>query len=149
MEQLIQKYIRYFYLTLILGISMQLISTIITTLKCEIKIETFVLMFLSIANLILLFNNMRHNMKQQFTECKLNSKILRYSLGLLLAVQALICYSATNSVVMLLNHAMMIGVVEIILNYRIKTIEHLEQLVSKYKLKSTIDQKGDVNKCQV
>lgn len=141
MEQLVQKHIRYFYLTLIGGIMMQLLSTIRAVLFKAVGWEEFVLMFVSLANLILLFNNLRHNYKQQFTECKISSKILRFTMGLLLALQAMICYTATGSIVMLLNHAMMVGVVEIVFTYRIKTIEYLEDLASKYKV--TISQKGD------
>lgn len=101
-------------------------------------------MFVSLANMILLFNNLRHNIKQQFTECKISSKILRWTMGVLLALQAAICYTATGSIVMLINHTMMIGVVEIVFTYRIKTIEYLEKLANKYKV--SVDQKGDVSK---
>ena len=82
---------------------------------------------------MLLLNNLRHNILQQFTECKVSSKILRWSLSLLLIVQTLICFTATNSIIVLINHLIGIGVVELVLTYRIKTIEYLEDLAGKYK----------------
>lgn len=133
MEQLVQKHIRLFYIIMICGIMIQLLSTIYSTLQGDVNWETFMLMVLSIANIMLLGNNLRHNIKQQFTECKISSKILRWSLSLLLILQALICFTTTNNIIMLVNHIMAIGVVEVVLTYRIKTIEYLEDLASKYK----------------
>lgn len=147
MEQLIQKHIRYFYFTMIAGIMIQLLYTIYASLvRGNVSWEIFTLMTTSIINIILLANNLRHNIKQQFTECKENSKILRFTLGILLLLQCMICYSATGSIIMLFNHFMTIGVVEIVLTYRIKTIEYLEKLANKYKYSAK--EKGEVKECK-
>lgn len=144
MEQLIQKYVRYFYVALIGGILVQLIDIILTSIKGEICCETFLLIFLSVVNLLLLNNNLRHNKKQQFTECKENSKTLRFTMGIFVIFQALLCFVRNSSWVMLGNHLMTLVVIEIILDYRIKSIEHLEKLANRYAKEKALDQeKGE------
>ena len=84
MERLIQKYIKYFYSTLIGFVALQLLSTVISTIQGTAKCNTFVLIFLSIMNIILLVSSLLHNVRQQFTECKINAKILRLTLAVLI-----------------------------------------------------------------
>lgn len=131
MEQLIQKYIRYFYITLIGIISIQLFDTTLTTLEGNAPCNTFILMFLSVINLILLVGSLIHNSRQRFTECKANAKILRLTTALLVGLQAFICFNAHPNLISLGNHLMTIIIIEIVLDYRIKSIEHLERLADK------------------
>ena len=44
---------------------------------------------------------------------------------------------------MLGNHLMNMVVLEIVLNYRIKSIEHLEHLANRFINESVLDQKGE------
>lgn len=131
MEQLIQKYIRYFYATLIGVISVQLFGTILTTLEGNVPCNTFILMFLSVINIILLVGSLIHNSKQRFTECKSNAKILRLTLAILVGFQAFVCYKMCPSLISLGNHLMTMFIIEIVLDYRIKSIEHLEKLADR------------------
>lgn len=137
MEQLIQKYIKYFYITLIGVTSVQLLDIIITTIQGNAECNTFVLIFLSIMNMILLISSLIHNMKQRFTECKTNAKILRLTIALLVGFQAILCFESNPSLVLLGNHLMTVVVIEIILNYRIKSIEYLEERASKLAKSTT------------
>lgn len=139
MEQLIQKYIRYFYVTLIIIISFQLIDTVFTTLEKNAPCNTFILMFLSVINIVILIGSMLHNSKQRFTECKVNAKILRLTIALLVGLQAFICFRTHPNLVSLGNHLMTIIVTEIVLDYRIKSIEHLEKLADKLVKDTTPD----------
>lgn len=141
MEQLIQKYIRYFYVALIGGILVQLIDIVLTSIRGEICCETFLLIFLSVINLLLLYNNLRHNKHQQFTECKENSKTLRFTIAIFIILQALLCFSKDHSWVMFGNHLMTVVVIEIVLDYRIKSIEHLEKLANQFAKEKALDQK--------
>lgn len=131
MEQLIQKYIRYFYVTLIIITSIQLFDTVFTTLERNEPCNTFILMFLSVINIVLLVGSLIHNSKQRFTECKANAKILRVTVALLIGLQAFICFKAHPNLISLGNHLMTIMVIEIVLDYRIKSIEHLEKLADR------------------
>ena len=99
MEQLIQKYIKYFYITLIGVTIVQLVDTIVKTVQGNAECNTFVLIFLAIINVILLISSLIHNMKQRFTECKTNAKILRLTIAMLMALQAFICYEMNHSIV--------------------------------------------------
>ena len=137
MEQLIQKYIKYFYITLIGVTIVQLVDTIVKTVQGNIECNTFVLIFLSIINIILLISSLIHSMKQQFTECKTNAKILRLTIAILMILQAFICYEMNHSIVVLGNHIMTIVVIEIVLNYRIKSIEYLEKRADKLAKNNT------------
>lgn len=137
MEQLTQKYIKYFYITLIGVTIVQLVNTIVKTVQGNIECNTFVLIFLSIINIILLISSLIHNMKQQFTECKTNAKILRLTIAILMILQAFICYEMNHSIVVLGNHLMTIVVIEIVLNYRIKSIEYLEKRADKLAKNNT------------
>lgn len=139
MEQLIQKYIRYFYVALISIISIQLVDTVIATIAGDAPCSTFALMLLSATNLVLLFGSLIYNIKQRFTESKINAKILRFTIALLIGVQTYLCYVANPNIVALGNHIMTIIIIEIVLNYRIRSIEHLENLASKFAEKDIED----------
>lgn len=137
MEQLIQKYIKYFYITLIGVTIVQLVDTIVKTVQGNTECNTFVLIFLAIINVILLISSLIHNMKQRFTECKTNAKILRLTIAMLMLLQAWVCYEMNHSVIVLGNHLMTIVVIEIVLNYRIKSIEYLEKRADKLAKNNT------------
>lgn len=137
MEQLTQKYIKYFYITLIGVTIVQLVDTIVKTVQGNAECNTFVLIFLSIMNIILLISSLIHNMKQRFTECKTNAKILRLTIAMLMVLQAFICYEMNHSIVVLGNHLMTVVVIEIVLNYRIKSIEYLEKRADKLAKNNT------------
>lgn len=137
MEQLIQKYIKYFYATLIGVTAVQLVDTIIKTIQGNIEYDTFLLIFLSIINIILWISSLIHNMKQRFTECKTNAKILRLTVAILIGLQAYACFKANPSIVLLGNYFMTIVVIEIILNYRIHSISYLEKRAVKLSKNNT------------
>lgn len=143
MEQLLQKHIKYFYIALIVLISLQLLDIVITTLMGRMQSETIILMFLSIINIILLSDSMRRNIKQQFTECKETAKILRLTIAPLIVLQALLCFEQTHYTIMLCNHLTIMVIVEIILNYRIRSIEYLEQMASKIVKNDKLEGKGE------
>lgn len=137
MEQLIQKYVKYFYITLIGVTIVQLVDTIVKTVQGNTECNTFVLIFLSIINVILLVSSLIHNTRQRFTECKTNAKILRLTIAMLMLLQAFMCYEMNHSIVVLGNHLMTVVVIEIVLNYRIKSIEYLEKRAEELAKKNT------------
>ena len=91
----------------------------------------FAIVFLSIINLILLISDLRHSVKQQFTECKLETKVLRFTIIPLLVFQVWLCLLRGFSGIVLGDYIMSAVMIEIILNFRIKCIEHLETLADK------------------
>lgn len=133
MEQLIQRYIKYFYGTLIGVITIQLVDTIITAIQGHASCNTltFMLIFLSILNIILLISSLVHNIKQRFTECKTNAKILRLTMMGLIGLQAVLGFRENPGWISLGNSLITIVAIEIILNYRIKSIEYLEKKAFK------------------
>lgn len=133
MEQLIQKYIKYFYISLIGITVIQLIDTIINTIQGNTECNTFILIFLSIINIILLISSLINNIKQCFTECKMNAKILRFTIAMLIGLQAFLCYKINFNIVPFGNHIMTLIIIEIVLNYRIKSIEYLEKRAGQLK----------------
>ena len=137
MEQLIQRYVKYFYLSLIGITLMQLIDIIIKTIQGNAECNTFILIFLSIINVILLISSLIHNLKQRFTECKTNAKILRFTIAMLIGIQAFLCYKDNPNIISLGNHLMTIVVIEIVLTYRIRSIEYLEKRADKLAKSTT------------
>ena len=133
MEQLTQKYIKYFYIILIIIILVQLANIIfdILLISC-IKIESFVLMFLSVLNIMLLSNSIKHNVKQQFTECKYDAKILCFTLGILMLCHMLLLFKTDFSFIVFTNYLASIIGIEMILKFRIKSIEHLEKMANQF-----------------
>ena len=131
MERLTQKFIRYFYFTLIGGIILQLANVVTVSIKSGIGWRMFAVVFLSIVNLVLLISDVRHNIKQQFTESKLETKLLRFTIIPLLVFQVWICLLRGFSGIVLGDYIMSAVIIEIILNHKIKCIEHLEELANK------------------
>lgn len=146
MEQLTQKHIRYFYIALIVGIIIQLVNVIITSIQVGIGYKTFIIVFLSILNLILLISDLRHSIKQQFTECRLYAKLLRITIIPLLIFQVWLCLSRGFSSIVLGDYMMSAVMIEIVLNLKIKCINHLEKLADEY-IKNNELPEGGVKKC--
>lgn len=143
MEQLIQKYIKYFYVALIGIILAQSIGVIAKALTSGFECNVFVLTFLSIINLILLSSSLIYSIKQRFTESKANAKVLRFTMALLILAQSMVCFRASHDFIMLGNHLMNMVVLEIVLNYRIKSIEYLEHLANRFVNENGLHQKGE------
>lgn len=143
MEQLTQKHIRCFYIALIGGILIQLVNVIIAAIQNGIGYKTFIIVFLSIINLILLGSDLRHSFKQQFTECKLEAKILRFTIIPLLIFQVWLCLVRGFSGIVLGDYIMSAVIIEIMLNLKIKSIEYLEKLATKFTEDNEINQKGE------
>lgn len=142
MEQLTQKYIKYFYIILLVIISIQLAGTVMTTLCSGMQCGSLVSMILFLVNIILLADSVKHNIRQQFTECKEDARILRWTLGLLALIRMFACCHIDFDWVALTDYMMIVSVIEIVLEHRIKSIEHLEKLASQVKKETTLDQKG-------
>ena len=142
MEQLMQKYIKYFYIVLTVIITVQLLGTVIETLVSGLQCGALVSMILFLVNLILLIDAIKHNVRQQFTECKEDARILRFTLGLLALVRMFACCHVNFDWIALTDYVMIIGVIEITLAHRIKSIEQLERLASQVAKEDALDQKG-------
>lgn len=143
MEQLIQKYIKYFYVALIGIILAQSTGVIAKALTSGFECNVFVLTFLSIINLILLSSSLIYSIKQRFTESKANAKVLRFTMSLLILAQSMVCFRVSHDFIMLGNHLMNMVILEIVLNYRIKSIEHLEHLANRFVNENGLHQKGE------
>ena len=128
MEQLTQKYIKYFYISLIAIISVQLINVIFGILMFGFQLKEVMLLFLTGTNIILLIDSTRHNIKQQFTECKYDAKILRFTIGLLMLFHMI----ESTSLIIFANYLISIVAIEIILAFRIKSIEYLEKMANQF-----------------
>jgi hypothetical protein len=142
MEQLTQKYSKYFYIMLIVTIIIQLLDTIFTTVSEGSKLQLFILILLSITNIMLLINSIKFNIKQQFTECKINAKVLRVSLVLLIVFHT-ICIESAFSKIAIRDYILSTAIVELVLTYRIKSIEYLEKLASRFSKVQYIRLKED------
>lgn len=134
MERLTQQHIRLFYMTLLMIIIIQFVGTIIEVITGGFLCGTIISIMLFLVNVILLVGAINHNMKQQFTECKEDARILRFTLALLALFRILSCTCTERfDWIRLTDYVMIIGVIEIMLSYRIKSIEHLENLASKIR----------------
>ena len=138
MEQLTQKYIKYFYISLIAIISVQLINVIFGILMSGFQLKEVMLLFLTGTNIILLIDSTRHNIKQQFTECKYDAKILRFTIGLLMLFHMI----ENTSLIIFANYLISIVAIEIILAFRIKSIEYLEKMANQFAKEKELNQKG-------
>lgn len=138
MEQLTQKYIKYFYISLIAIISVQLINVIFGILMSGFQLKEVMLLFLTGTNIILLIDSTRHNIKQQFTECKYDAKILRFTIGLLMIFHMI----ESTSLIIFANYLISIVAIEIILAFRIKSIEYLEKMANQFAKEKELNQKG-------
>lgn len=144
MERLMQKHIKCFYITLLVIILIQFIGTIIETISGGFLCGTIISMMLFLINVILLTDAIKHNVKQQFTEGKEDARILRFTLALLALFRMVSCTCSDSfDWIRLTDYIMIIGVIEIILSHRIKSIEYLENLASKINRSRTPDQKGE------
>lgn len=143
MEQLMQKYIKYFYMILLGVILIQFAGIIITTALSGFQCGSIISIMLFLINIILLTDAIKHNIKQQFTECKEDARILRFTLALLAIFRMVSCSCENFDWIRLTDYIMIIGVIETVLAHRIKSIEHLEKLASKISKKHTPDQKGE------
>ena len=143
MERLMQKYIKYFYITLLILILVQFVGITIETILSGFQCGTIISLMLFLINVILLIDAIKHNVRQQFTECKEDARILRFTLALL-AVLRILSYSCEGfDWIRFTDYVMLISVIEIILAHRIKSIEHLESLASKINRTYAPDQKGE------
>lgn len=138
MEQLTQKYIKYFYISLIAIISVQLVNVIFGILMSGFQLKEVMLLFLTGTNIILLIDSTRHNIKQQFTECKYDAKILRFTIGLLMLFHMI----ESTSLIIFANYLISIVAIEIILAFRIKSIEYLEKMANQFAKEKELNQKG-------
>ena len=138
MEQLTQKYIKYFYISLIAIISVQLINVIFGILMSGFQLKEVMLLFLTGINIILLIDSIRHNIKQQFTECKYDAKILRFTIGLLMLFHMI----ESTRLIKFANYLISIVAIEIILAFRIKSIEYLEKMANQFAKEKELNQKG-------
>ena len=138
MEQLTQKYIKYFYISLIAIILAQLINVIFGILMSGFQLKEVMLLFLTGTNIILLIDSTRHNIKQQFTECKYDAKILRFTIGLLMLFHMI----ESTSLIIFANYLISIVAIEIILAFRIKSIEYLEKMANQFAKEKELNQKG-------
>lgn len=143
MEYLVQKHIKYFYIALVCGIIMQLVNVVIFAIQNTIGYKIFAVVFLSILNLILLLSDLRHSIKQQFTECKLEAKILRFTIIPLLIFQVWLCLLRGFSGIVLGDYIMSAVMIEIVLNLKIKCIEYLEELAKQFVKDKILDKKGE------
>ena len=108
MEQLIQKYIKVFYATIICIIMAQLVEVVITMLTGNISIGAVVLMLVSMLNIVLFGNCMRHNMHQRFIECKMDLKTLRVTVIPLMIAQIWFCFMQGLDFIMLMNNSLIV-----------------------------------------
>lgn len=138
-----QKYIKYFYIVLTVIIAVQLLGTVIETLVSGLQCGALVSIILFLVNIILLIDAMKHNVRQQFTECKEDARVLRFTLGLLALVRMFACFRTELDWIALTDYVMIIGVIEIVLAHRIKSIELLEKLARRVTIDDIPSQKGD------
>lgn len=144
MEGLMQKHIKLFYTTLLIIILIQFVGTIIETITGGFLCGTIISMMLFLINVILLTDAIKHNLRQQFTECKEDARILRFTLALLAVFRMVSCTCSDSfDWIRLTDYIMITGVIEIVLSHRIKSIEYLENLASKINRSRTPDQKGE------
>lgn len=145
MEKLSQKFMLYFYITLVVSIVLQLINTIVISLKLGAIIPAIALIMMSIVNLIILDASLLHNIKQQFIGSKAMAKVLVFTLPLLLICQIVLNSAGPMSMSEVISRITTLSIAEIALIYRIKTIDELEIRANKYseQKKRIANQKGE------
>lgn len=131
MEKLSQKYMKYFYISLIVVILIRLVLTIYMILTMGFPYEFFISIALCIVNLFFLFDSTKHNIRQQFTECKMDAKILRFTLFILMGFNMLLYFRKVLDWTVLTDYALIISTIEIVLTHRIASIEYLEKLANR------------------
>ena len=132
MERLIQKYARWFDIAMIVIILLQLVDAVYVSLTKCIHCEAIMSVVLSVVNIILLLNSLRCNQTQQFIEWKANAKMLRYTIGLFILFHIVVCIMRGFNMLELGSHLMNLLTVEIVLTYRINSIQQLEDLADRY-----------------
>lgn len=132
MERLIQKYARWFDIAMIVIILLQLVDAVYVSLTKCIRCEAIMSVILSVVNMILLSNSLRCNRTQQFIEWKANAKMLRYTVGLFILFHMVVCIMRGFNMLELGSHLMNLLTVEIVLTYRINSIQQLEDLADRY-----------------
>lgn len=132
MERLIQKYARWFDIAMIVIILLQLVDAVYVSLTKCIRCEAIMSVILSVVNMILLSNSLRCNRTQQFIEWKANAKMLRYTIGLFILFHIVVCIMRGFNMLELGSHLMNLLTVEIVLTYRINSIQQLEDLADRY-----------------
>ena len=143
MEAIMQKYMKYFYITFLVRMTAHLLNTISIVMYSGVGVKPFILMAFSITNLLLLGVGLKYDRKQQFSEIKTNARILRWTIGIRLVMYALFNFSETLNWISLIEHFAAILIAELILTLRIKHIEHLEKIAHEYALaKKEKEEKG-------
>lgn len=142
MEYLAQKSSKYFYIVLLVTILFHLVDTVLMLFKTGYSPETFVLILLSIINIMLLGNSIHFNRKQKFTECKVNAKILRFTIAPLLILHTVYTWDSIN-LITLRDNIMALSVIELVLGYRINCIEYLERMANQFAKENMINLKED------
>lgn len=142
MEKMTQRYIKYFYIILISIISIQLLGTVIETLVSGLRCGALISITLFLINIILLAGSIKHNSRQQFTECKEDARILRFTLGLLAISRMITCSLVEFNWVEVTDYLMILGVIELILDYRIRSIENLETMAKQVARTRSLDEEG-------
>ena len=132
MERLIQKYARWFDIAMIVIILLQLVDAVYVSLTKCIPCEAIMSVVLSVVHLILLSNSLRCNRTQQFIEWKANAKMLRYTIGLFILFHIVVCIMRGFNMLELGSHLMNLLTVEIVLTYRVNSIQQLEDLADRY-----------------
>ena len=132
MERLIQKYARWFDIAMIVIILLQLVDAVYISLTKCIHCEAIMSVVLSVINMILLSNSLRCNRTQRFIEWKANAKMLRYTIGLFILFHIVVCIMRGFNMLELGSHLMNLLTVEIVLTYRINSIQQLEDLADRY-----------------
>lgn len=143
MEMLVQKYFRYFYIILIIGILLQMVNIVVTGITISIGYRMFITIALSVLNLILLMNDIKFSLKQQFTESKLLAKVLRFTILPLLIFQMWLCLLRGYNGIVLGDYLMSIAIIEVTLTFKIKCIKHLEEMANQFAKDNILDKKGE------
>lgn len=141
MEKLVQKYIKYLYIILFVVILIQLVIVASEAIALGLHYDSLLFMIFSAINIMLLFDGIKHNHKQQFTECKFDAKILRYTIGLLMGTHMLLYFKDGFNWVAFFDHILITSATILMLNFRIKTIEQLEDMANHFIKNNVISPK--------
>ena len=135
MEKTTQRYTKYFYVILLIAVIWQLLEVIMRAIRMDVTYTTIILLILSIINIIIVGSSLKHNIKQEFIECKATAKIARITVGLFVIVQAFSINKYNLNWITLSNQLTSLCMIEAWLSYRIKSISHLEELARDYSKK--------------
>ena len=141
MELLSRRFAKYFYVILLMTILFHLIDAIISVFNGGCKVGLFIVILFSVVNTMLLCHNIVCNTKQKFTECKIGAKILRVTMLPLLVFHTA-CVWSTLPLLTIRDNIMLLCVIELVLNYRINCITHLENMAEQFKKENMQIRKG-------